>query len=111
MDRRISEHPILKFDRGRELFISMNGKIIKAFEGETLAVALYAAGIMQFSYTSVRHRPRGPFCMIGKCSQCFMKVNGIPRVRTCITPVENRMVVEIESGHDVDYLLLHALLK
>ena len=102
MDRRVWEHPILKFDRGRELFISMNGKTIKAFEGETVAVALYAAGVMQFSYSSVRHRPRGPFCMIGKCSQCFMRVNGIPHVRTCITPVEDRMVVEVESGHDVD---------
>jgi len=102
MDKRISKHPILNFRRGKEIFINFQGRKIKAFENETIAVALYAAGIVHFSYSAVRHRPRGPFCMIGKCSQCFMRVNGVPHVRTCVTPVEEGISVDIEEGHDVD---------
>jgi len=102
VDRRIYEHPILKFDRGRPLYIYFNGRKIKAYENETIAVALYAAGVIHFSYSAKLHRPRGPFCMIGKCSQCLMRVNGVPHVRTCITPVEDGMVVEFEHGHDAE---------
>lgn len=40
--------------------------------------------------------------MIGKCSQCLMRVNGYPHVRTCITPVEDGMIVEYEEGHDAE---------
>ncbi len=102
VDRRIYEHPILKFDRKRPTYILFEGKKIKAYENETIAAALYAAGVIQFSYSAKYHRPRGPFCMIGKCSQCLMRVNGIPHVRTCITPVEDGMVVEFEHGHDAE---------
>ncbi len=84
------------------MYIFFEGKKIKAYENETVAAALYAAGVIQFSYSAKYHRPRGPFCMIGKCSQCLMRVNGIPHVRTCITPVEDGMVVEFEHAHDAD---------
>jgi sarcosine oxidase subunit alpha len=102
IDRRIYEHPILKFDRKRPVYILFEGKRIKAYENETIAAALYAAGVIHFSYSAKYHRARGPFCMIGKCSQCLMRVNGIPHVRTCITPVEDGMVVEFEHGHDAE---------
>ncbi len=67
-----------------------------------MAAALYASGVIKFGYSAERHRPRGPFCMIGKCSQCLMRVNGYPHVRTCITPVEDGMIIEYEEGHDAE---------
>ena len=67
-----------------------------------MAAALYASGVIKFGYSAERHRPRGPFCMIGKCSQCLMRVNGYPHVRTCITPVEDGMIVKYEEGHDAE---------
>mgnify|MGYP003694433623 CR=1 FL=1 len=33
------------------------------------------------------HRPRGPFCMAASCSQCLMRVDGLPNRFTCQTPV------------------------
>ncbi len=102
IDKRIYEHPILKFERRRPVYILFEDKRIKAYENETVAAALYAAGVIQFSYSAKYHRPRGPFCMIGKCSQCLMRVNGVPHVRTCITPVEDGMTVEFEHGHDAE---------
>ncbi len=91
---RIKEHPILDFQRGREIYFYYNGKKIKAYEGETIAAALYAAGVKTLSKSLRLHRPRGFFCGIGKCSSCLMKVDGVPNVRTCITPVREGMIVE-----------------
>lgn len=90
---RIEEHPILKFERGREIYFFYNGKKLKAYEGETIASALYANGIKVLSKSKLG-RPRGFFCGIGKCSSCLMKVNGIPNVRACITLVREGMIVE-----------------
>jgi len=93
---RLSEHPILNFERirGKEVTIYFEGKPIKAHEGETIAMALYAAGVKTFQHSIEKHRPRGLFCAIGKCSSCLMKVNGIPNIRTCITLVEEGMQIE-----------------
>ncbi|WP_297506440.1 FAD-dependent oxidoreductase [Thermococcus sp.] len=95
---RLKEHPILHFKRGRELTIYFEGKPIKAYEGETIAMALHASGIRVLNYSLNKKRPRGLFCAIGKCSSCLMVVNGIPNVRTCITLVEDGMRIERQRG-------------
>ena len=94
---RITEHPILQFNRKREITFFYNGHKIKAFEGETIASALHAAGVKVLSHSVKYNRPRGFFCGIGKCSSCLMRVNGVPNIRTCITPVEDGMVVESDK--------------
>ena len=38
------------------------------------------------------------FCAIGKCSSCFMVVDGVPNVRTCVTPLAAGMKVETQLG-------------
>ncbi|HDD31118.1 MAG TPA: FAD-binding protein [Thermococcus litoralis] len=100
---RLSEHPILNFEkvRGKEVTIYFEGKPIKAYEGETIAMALHAAGIRTLQRSINKHRPRGLFCAIGKCSSCLMKVNGIPNVRTCITLVEDGMQIERQEEKPV----------
>ncbi|AEH23876.1 FAD-dependent oxidoreductase [Pyrococcus yayanosii] len=95
---RLGEHPILNFSRGRKVTIYFEGKQIEAYEGETIAAALHAAGIRVLNYSRVEGRPRGLFCAIGKCSSCLMTVNGVPNVRTCITLVEDGMVIERGQG-------------
>nr|WP_206204877.1 FAD-dependent oxidoreductase [Thermococcus sp. MV11] len=88
----------MRFERGREVTIYFEGKPIKAYEGETIATALHAAGIRVLNYSANEKRPRGLFCAIGKCSSCLMVVNGVPNVRTCITLVEDGMVIERQRG-------------
>lgn len=95
---RLLEHPILEFKRGKEVTIYFNGKPIKAYEGETVAAALYAAGVRVFSRSFRWHRPRGFFCAIGKCSACMMEVDGIPNVRTCKIYVRDGMQIRTQSG-------------
>ena len=96
--REINIHPILQFSHGKELKFTFDGKTMKAYEGETVAMALYRSGIDIFSESPKLHRPRGMFCAIGKCSSCMMRVNGIPNIRTCILPVREEMVVEKHEG-------------
>jgi len=71
---------------------------VEAYEGESIAAALYAIGINVFTRSIKLNRPRGAFCMIGKCSSCFMKIDGIPNSRTCIEPVREGIKVEVQEG-------------
>ncbi len=99
---RITEHPVLRFERGRKVTIYFEGRPIEAYEGETIAMALHAAGIRVLSHSGEKHRPRGGlFCAIGKCSSCLVKVNGIPNVRSCITLVEDGMRIEMQKGKEM----------
>jgi len=97
---RLKEHPVLKFDRGRKVTIYFEGEPVEAYEGETIAMALHAAGIRVLGYSVEKHRARGLFCAIGKCSSCLVKVNGVPNVRSCITLVEDGMRVEMQRGKE-----------
>lgn len=69
-----------------------------ARKGEVIAAVLMANGIMVHRHTAKLHEPRGIYCGIGQCTDCVMTVNGKPNVRTCITPVEEGMVVETQEG-------------
>ncbi len=96
---RIVHHPILNEQMdAKEVTLTVDGKKITAYKGEMIAAALIANGIKKFRYTKRHHKPRGIFCGIGRCSDCIMIVNGIPNVRTCITPVEEGMVIESQHG-------------
>jgi len=94
---RISNHPILDFNRGQPISIIFDGKPIEAFDNETIAVALHSAGVRTLSY-SQKNRPRGLYCAIGNCASCMMIVDGEANVKTCITLARDGMVVETQIG-------------
>jgi predicted molibdopterin-dependent oxidoreductase YjgC len=96
---RITEHPILDIrpDRKR-VTINVDGKEIPAFEGETVAAALYASGIKVHRTSSKFEEPRGVFCNRGRCTDCIMNVDGVPNVRTCVTQVRDGMIVKSLHG-------------
>ena len=95
---RIKDHPILTIERRHGVEFLFDGKPVKAYEGETIAAALFAAGIRIFSRSFKYHRPRGLFCMSGHCSNCLMRVDGIPNVRTCMVQVRSGMRVESQNA-------------
>lgn len=98
---RIQEHPILTFERGKKIKFTFNGQELEGYEGESIAAALHAAGVMVLGESVFKHRPRGFYCAIGNCSSCLMVVNGEPNVRTCITDLEEGMEVEIQQGKGI----------
>jgi len=96
---RITGHPILDdLPERKKVNITVNGKMIEAFEGEPIAAAMFAADIKVHRTTPKYHEPRGVFCNHGRCTDCVMKVNGRPHVRTCVTKVQDGMVVESIEG-------------
>ena len=73
------------------------GRELRGIEGESVAKALFTAGIRTLSLSVKYRRPRGLFCARGRCVACHMSVNGVPGVPTCITPLRAGMRIEREN--------------
>ncbi|MDR1587856.1 MAG: (2Fe-2S)-binding protein [Treponema sp.] len=102
MNMRITHHPTLgDLETRRDITIYFDGKPVTAREEEPVAAALMSAGIRVFRKTKKRGENRGVFCAIGRCTDCMMVVDGVPNVRTCITPVREGMRVETQFGYGV----------
>lgn len=97
--QRITDHPILgKTPEKRQVAFTYDGTPLIGYEGEPIAAALKAAGVMIHRYTAKSHEPRGIFCAIGRCTDCVMIVDGVPNVRTCVTPLKEGMQVQTQYG-------------
>ena len=98
MSRQIKDHPIVTYPESREVSFTFDGKELKGREGVPIAAALLDNGIRTFRYTQKRNEPRSLFCGIGQCNDCVVVVNGKPNVRSCITPLEEGMIIETQHG-------------
>ena len=85
-------------DRDRPVVFEFNGREFQAYEGDTIASALYAAGVRIFSRSFKYHRSRGLLCVAGACPNCLMSVDGVPNVRACSTRVEEGMRVRHQNA-------------
>jgi D-hydroxyproline dehydrogenase subunit gamma len=85
-------------DRGRRIQILVDGDAVTAFDGESVAAAVLAAGERKLRVTPRRGDPRGMYCGIGMCFDCVMSING-RRIRACLTPVEDGMQVATLNGY------------
>jgi predicted molibdopterin-dependent oxidoreductase YjgC len=81
-----------------DLTIWFEGAAVLARTGDSVAVALLAAGIATTRTTPVSGAPRGPFCMMGACFECLAVVDFRPNVQTCMTPVRDGMQVRRQDG-------------
>jgi sarcosine oxidase, subunit alpha len=85
-------------DRTKSVALKFEGKRISAFDGDTIASALYASGVRTFGRSFLYHRPRGLFCISGKCPNCMVTVDGVPNVRACSQRVRQGMEVKRQNG-------------
>ena len=101
---RVEKHPVLG-DRevGRLVAVRVDGREIVAVEGEPIAAALLAQGIRVMRKTPRFGEPRGIFCGIGRCTDCIMTVDGVPNVRTCVTPVREGMVITSNLQEEIKH--------
>ncbi|WP_306329200.1 (2Fe-2S)-binding protein [Streptomyces venezuelae] len=84
--------------------ITFDGRRLTALPGQSLAAALWGAGILAWRTTRDRGRPRGAFCGIGQCYDCLATVNGVPNRRACLTPARPGDTVTTQEGHGHDHL-------
>lgn len=85
-------------ERGRPITLQIDGRQVKAFEGETILGVMMAEGQRILRHTSKTNRPRSMFCGIGVCYDCLVTVDGRPNTRACHTMAAGGMVVETQSG-------------
>ena len=96
----LTEHPVLGPRMGRRVAFSFDGQTFEALEGETIAFALWGAGIQVLGYDDdgAQPHPRGVSCGIGHCYNCRVTIDGVPDIRSCITPVREGMQVLSQKG-------------
>jgi hypothetical protein len=87
--------------RGDSVTIDVDGQPVAAFPGETIAAAMLAARGPVFRL-DIRGRPRGLYCNMGTCSECFVWIT-LPkgktlRLRACLTPVVSGIQVCTDQG-------------
>jgi aerobic-type carbon monoxide dehydrogenase small subunit (CoxS/CutS family) len=82
--------------------VTLDGRDIEALPGQTVAAALWAAGVMSWRTTRGEGRPRGVFCGIGVCYDCLVTVNDRPNQRACLVPLHPGDAIRTQegTGHD-----------
>jgi sarcosine oxidase subunit alpha len=94
----VADRRIPKFPRGKPVTIQLEGDPVRAYEGESVAVALFASGVNVLSRSVKYHRPRTFFCLDGHCAACFMRVDGVPNLRSCREPVREGLACERQNA-------------
>ncbi|MCA8949930.1 MAG: (2Fe-2S)-binding protein [Planctomycetes bacterium] len=69
------------------------GQEITGRAGDTVAMALWAAGEQVLRQSSRNGAPRAVLCNMGICYECLVSVDG-ESLRACTTPVRDGMVIE-----------------
>ena len=82
--------------------VTFDGASLDVLPGQTIAAALWSAGITSWRSTRVEQRPRGVFCGIGVCFDCLVTVNGVPNQRACLVPAkpDDEITTQRGDGHD-----------
>jgi predicted molibdopterin-dependent oxidoreductase YjgC len=79
--------------RSREVAFTFAGAPVRARAGESIAMALWAAGRRELRRSSRDGAPRGVFCNMGICYECLVRIEGAPG-RACMVAVAEGLVVE-----------------
>lgn len=83
-------------DEGRRrIEFAFDGAPVIGFAGDTVAVALLAAGIRTLRQGAEGGGPRGLFCAMGVCQECVVVVDGA-NVEACRLPVSDGL--DVRSG-------------
>jgi predicted molibdopterin-dependent oxidoreductase YjgC len=79
--------------RGTAVTLWVDGRPVPAFAGESIATALWAAGLRHLR-ASPGGAPRGLFCGMGVCQECVVEVEGAA-VPACQARVAEGLVVRL----------------
>lgn len=88
---------ISNIQRGQPLQIVVDGKLVEAYAGETVATVLHASGIRVFRDEGEGHLPSRLYCNMGACQQCLVTIDNQPNCQACKTLVRPGMKVKTKS--------------
>lgn len=89
-------------EKQEQVAFTFNGQHVMGYAGEPIAVALWASGIKAIRSCEVTAQPRGVYCGIGHCYECRAEVDGVPGVRTCMTPLRPGTTVSSPSDRQAE---------
>lgn len=92
MFRRLSDR------KESSVSFTFNGVPTMARQGDSVAAALLAAGHCITRRTPMSGAARGPYCMMGVCFECLVKIDGRANRQACQMTVEEGMRVETQDG-------------
>jgi len=107
---RLPPQPGEEINRSKSITFTYDGKEVQCYEGDTVASALYLHGRRIFGRSFKYHRPRGLFCVAGRCPNCFMEIDGQPNVKSCTTLTRSGMMVKHQNAwpsldHDLNSVI------
>ncbi|WP_431126360.1 (2Fe-2S)-binding protein [Variovorax paradoxus] len=76
-----------------ETLLHVDGQPVRVKAGSSVAAALRVAGGIGAARTSVTGQPRAPFCGMGVCQECRVRIDGRRRL-ACQTVCAEGMRVE-----------------
>jgi predicted molibdopterin-dependent oxidoreductase YjgC len=90
-------------NRGSSIDFYFDERPMTGRVGQSVAIALWDAGIRALRRSAVEGVPRGMFCAIGICQECVVQVDGVRRP-ACTTLVQAGMrvcsVLDHPSGRE-----------
>jgi sarcosine oxidase subunit alpha len=95
---RLPSHPSHKVTFNKPLEFSFNGKSYPGFAGDTIASALWAAGVKVLGPSFKYHRPRGLFALTSGDSNTMVRVGDEPNVRASTRLVQPGMAVSSQNS-------------
>ena len=78
----------------RRLKVLVDGESTLAIEDETVASFLIRVGKHVFRNSTDLGKPRSLFCGMGLCHECLVSIDGVPRVRACMTKIRSGMNID-----------------
>lgn len=85
-------------ERGEPVTISVDGRPVASYLGESVAAAMIADSDDLTMRRTADGEPRGLFCGMGVCFECLVVVDGVPGTRACMTWVREGMEVGTQVG-------------
>jgi predicted molibdopterin-dependent oxidoreductase YjgC len=82
----------------KKIPFTFDGQPLSGLEGDTVAAALLANGIVQFRTHPESSNPRSAYCLKGACFDCLVIIDGIGSRQACMTPLCEHMAVETQRG-------------
>ena len=77
---------------------TFDGRPLLGSAGDSVATALLGEGVAACRSTPVSAAARGPFCLMGACFECLVRIDGANDRQGCLVRLKEGMRVETQVG-------------
>jgi sarcosine oxidase subunit alpha len=98
MNEKTTLNKLLVVDFDKPLEFTFDGKRYTGYQGDSVASALYRAGVRIFSRSFKYHRPRGLMTLDGTSPNDLVTVDGFPNMHASTIPLQSNMQVRGQNA-------------